>query len=176
MKIQAKATSKQFLDSEVVEMNLIKLPSKKIKDIVSFRPPSQKYSDKGDNILIDHVKGTANFREKWLGYEGDTIMFSLSFEKSIVRKIIVSCLQDQDAWIFAPSKIRIKYYDKILAETELLGCIDQKSNSNIFTEVSLPLLEREHLILEIIAPKEIPSWHPGSGNKPWLFIDEILIY
>jgi len=36
--------------------------------------------------------------------------------------------------------------------------------------------EKYNAEVKVIADRLLPDWHPGVGNKPWIFIDEILIY
>jgi len=175
-KIVAQARSGGYLPSDSSEIELVKLPKNEIISIKSERALNEKYGESGLDILIDRNKGTSDFNNGWLGYAGGKIVFDLDFDIIDVDHIIISTLRNQDAWIFSPKQINIYSDGNRIGEMSIDDSADKANNSSIFTKINLTKTNIRKLTLEIIAPENIPSWHPGAGTKPWIFIDEILIY
>jgi hexosaminidase len=165
-----------YLPSSPQIIQVVKLPEKKILAIRSERKLDDRYGKGGLNILNDRKKGSPDFNNGWLGYAGDTIVYSLDFDKREINKLVVSTLRNQDAWIFSPAIIKV-YNEGALVNTMVNSDAQIKQeNANVFTEIDLKKINSNHLTIRIIAPAGIPSWHSGAGRKPWMFIDEILIY
>jgi hypothetical protein len=165
-----------YLPSDPQIIQVVKLPEEKILTIKSERELDGRYGYGGLNILNDRKKGSPDFNKGWLGYPGDTIDFDLDFDKREINKLVVSTLRNQDAWIFSPAIIKV-YIEGALVKTIVnTDALIKQENSNVFTEIDLQKINSYQLSIQIIAPAAIPSWHPGEGSKPWIFIDEILIY
>jgi hypothetical protein len=107
---------------------------------------------------------------------GDTVLYDLRFEKRAVTQVIVSTLSDQNAWIFNPIEITVYCNNALLGTFFQNGEVIPEEKANVFNKINFSTVVTDHLTLKVNAPAEIPSWHPGSGYKPWIFIDEIIIY
>jgi len=175
-KINIKAQGGGFISSDTVCIEVLKMPKNEIISILSERPLDEKYGKGGLDILINRKKGGLDFNLDWLGYLGDTISFDLNFDVIEVDHLIVSTLRNQGAWIFSPFRINVYNEEKIVGSTVLDDALIETENANLFTRIGVSNLESKALTVEIIAPEYIPEWHPGSGNQPWIFIDEILVY
>jgi len=175
-KISAHAFGGGFIPSDSTNIEVLKLPKNEIISITSKRPLNEKYGDGGTDLLIDRKKGSVDFNEGWLGYAGDTIVFDLEFDIIDVNHLIISTLRSQGAWIFSPAQINVYLDGKLVSHLLSEGIINEAINSNVYTKIDLPKTSARQLKVEIIAPNMIPSWHVGVGSKPWIFIDEILIY
>jgi hexosaminidase len=175
-KIMVQAIGGGYIPSSEVSVEVIKIPTVKNNSILSGRPLNEKYGHGGLDILIDVEKGQSSFQKGWLGYLGDTVDFTIAFDEREVDQVMVSTLRNHSAWIFSPHQINIYNNEKMIWSQSLPGASENENNSSVFTKVSFPKIKTNQLKVEIIAPKEIPFWHSGVGSKPWIFIDEILIY
>jgi hypothetical protein len=142
---------------------------------------SPQYTGGGDNALMDGLRGKKDFHLGfWQGYEGNDLaaVVDLGVIKHI-WKVAVSCLQDHNAWIFFPEKIKVEFSDDGVHFSD-----------SAIVEIPVPTKEEAPAIQEFaphfylaaryirITAKNIgvcPSWHKGAGGKAWLFADEILI-
>ena len=175
-KVSATTMGEGFIASDPTEVQAVKLPLQPTLTISSNRLPSEKYKDGGLDILIDRKKGDKDFHEGWLGYKGDTISYNLSIENRRVYMVKVSALCNQNSWIFSPAKVEVYHKGQLLAATEIEKSSEKQEEG--FEIITIPI---EHITLDkievrIIAPEFIPEWHPGAGSKPWIFIDEVLVY
>ena len=51
---------------------------------------------------------------------------------------------------------------------------EMKPTAKEFTKRIKPLNAR-YILVRAYNFGKIPSWHPGAGGDPWIFVDEILI-
>jgi len=176
-KIEFKAVSDELLESEVIEREFIKLSELRIDSISSKRSLSEAYPGGGLSVLTDRNKGSFNFRENsWLGYSGGTLPLKLKFKSQVVSRILVSTLVDQQAWIFSPNKIEV-FGDGTLLGITMVKDVNKEKNSQFeFLYVDIPPTLTDQLEVLIKCEDSIPEWHPGAGNKPWLFVDEVMVY
>jgi len=166
-----------ILPSDTVAINLYKVPTSPIDSIILNTLPSEKYPGSGPLSLIDFKKGTSNFRSAdWLGFNKNTVRATAYLGQKNVSKIVVSSLVDQGAWIFAPYIISIYKEEKLIATKTHSTTKDQSTNKYHFTELSFEPISTNTIEIQIETLEAIPDWHPGAGSKPWLFLDEILIY
>jgi hypothetical protein len=181
--LKAKAFQYQFLPSEIVQAEFIKLgQAKQIKKINLNRIPNKNYQGKGADGLIDRKKGTTNFKtNEWLGFSDEDLEATIEFEqKTTFQKITPSFLSDQNAWIFLPKEVEILisddgeiYHSK--AKKEVKTTLENSSSELHFSELNFENQEAKFVKILIRNLSSIPEWHPGKGTPPWLFIDEIII-
>jgi len=137
--------------------------------------------DGSTDILLDRRKGNKNFRSgKWLGYQEPVVELSIKLlEPSNLDKLVVSTLEDQGAWIFAPEKVEVEYTlteNNSVKKSKLLTTAGEESHSGMkYIELEGTSEQVSMIKLRIFTLSEIPSWHPGKGTPPWLFLDEIIL-
>lgn len=131
------------------------------------------YPGLGSTTVFNHKKGSLNFRdEQWVGF--DTIAkATTTFEKEIqVEKIAISYLIDTKSWIFPPSEVTVYINEKDRVRVTIPKLTETKDVIAL-RDVTIPI---NRLVTSIaIAVKntdKLPDWHPGSGLKAWLFMDE----
>jgi hypothetical protein len=176
LSIWAQAVGGGFVPSDTSFVEVLKLPKYKIKTINSERQLNDKYGGEGLDVLIDRKKGDLDFNQGWLGYLGDTISIDVEFDNREVHQIVISTLRNHGAWIFNPQEINVFKGRMHIATSASIDTCCAAGSSHVFTEISFEGITTDKLTIQMIAPKEIPSGHPGAGSKPWIFIDEILIY
>jgi len=166
-----------FIPSDTVSISIFKVPSIPIDTIILNNSPSEKYSGRGSHSLKDYQKGGTNFRsDDWLGFNETSVNMKALFTEKQVSKIVISSLVHQGAWIFAPYRISVYSEEKLIKSKTFSSSIDQSSNNYFFIELSFEPLVTSTLDISIEALEALPYWHPGAGSKPWLFLDEILIF
>lgn len=175
-KIEAVARSENYIDSEVTSVDVVKLPKYKVNSISSNRTLSEKYNTGGLDILIDRQKGEIDFNKGWLGYGGDTIDYNVVFDNMEVKQVVVSFLRNQKSWIFAPEKLEVYDKKELIATQVLVDVLSKNNDGFVLAKIPIDRVNTDSLSIKIIASKGLPDWHPGVGGKPWIFVDEILIY
>ncbi len=143
---------------------------------------SPQYTGGGDNALVDGLRGKTDFHLGfWQGYEGVDLnaVVDLGSVKNVSR-VALSCLQDNNAWIFFPEKITIAFSEDgvhFSDETVVENPISAKEETPAIHDFEKRFSKRAARYIRVSA-KNIgvcPPWHKGAGGKAWLFADEILI-
>lgn len=176
--VKAKAFGK-FNPSYVVVSNYSKMNSSwKIENLTTY---DNQYSGGGERALIDGIQGSSDFRTgAWQGYLGKDLDVVIDFrKKKEIHKISVSVLQDIKSWIWYPAEVHFMvskngkdWFTAQIVKNEFpvneYGAFSQK--------ISLKKdITTQYLRIICKNPGPIPSWHPGAGNKCWLFADEVFI-
>ena len=133
--------------------------------------------------MTDFIRGGKNYHTgEWQGYEGVDCEAVIDLEKEQdINSISVGILQDQNAWIFAPTEIQT-FISTDGLHYEVLKTIktdiDEKEDGCIVKEVVIKKTGRARYV-KIIAKNRglCPKWHPGAADKgkSWIFLDEISI-
>lgn len=170
--IKAKSFAPGFLPSSSVKVQCIKNNS--IIKSIDGTNPSSPYNKGGLSSLYDNLPGTPSPKDGWLGFRKDTLEWKIQFSKKLKpEKLHIGLMRSQGSWIFYPEKIELNSFKgKKLGHREFSAdpLVDE---TNIF---SFPIKKKINgLIVRVQNYSSLPDWHPGKGNKPWLFIDEIAI-
>ncbi|MEM9544999.1 MAG: hypothetical protein AAGA77_03455 [Bacteroidota bacterium] len=173
--VEAQALGGGFMASVINQIQVWKLPKNEIISIRSDRVLDDKYGVQGLDILIDRKKGTKDFNNGWLGYLGDTVEFDLEFDIIEIDHILISTLRNHNAWIFSPTSINVFKNGKVISSLQMDDA-KKSAKENMYYRLDISDIEAREVTIQMIAPKSIPEGHPGAGEKPWLFIDEILVY
>lgn len=144
--------------------------------------PHHKYQAKGAQSLIDEKLGSRQFNDGfWVGYEQEDLNATIDLGKvQQVERVIVGTLQDASSWIFFPENIEVSWsangetFSKPI-KLEVGALKDAKRK--LVKRVSF---ERENIHARFIKvsiknTSKCPEWHIASGQKAWLFVDEITV-
>ena len=180
--VKVKVFGKDLLPSETVNAQFIK-DGKQVRQ-VTFSKPNEYYAKSKADILHDNIGGLINYRTgSWLGYDSDTVTIDINLKKKeTINTVLISLLQDENAWIFLPEQILVYYYnDKqkafVPAGKEIFVHETPGPKECHFREITATKkIKTDKLKLVLLPLKKIPDWHPGKGNHGWLFIDEIKVY
>lgn len=145
-------------------------------------PYSPQYTAGGDVGLIDGQRGNVNFRTgSWQGYEGVDfeVIIDLGREREI-SNVSANFLQDQRSWIFLPLRLEIglsRSPDAFAVSDILDHTIPEQTDQPLIKEFRSGPINKPARYIRIVAKNRgvCPSWHPGAGEKAWIFIDEISI-
>jgi Chitobiase/beta-hexosaminidase C-terminal domain len=180
--LKAKVFGNNFLASETVQAVFVKdgMPLKSI----TYPAPAEQYGGDGANALMNNKGGIAAFTSNtWLGFQQDTVDFIISLnKKQKISTVLFNLLQNYDAWIFFPEKADIYYADKtgiFIKNGTLLLTPEANKDKNACSPFTLKFIDKVNTTsvkLQLHLLKQIPAWHPGKGQKSWIFIDEVKLY
>ena len=142
--------------------------------------PATNYGFNGADLLVDGLHGTStNYRTgRWIGFQGEDliVVIDLLQPTEITSAEIRNAVVTGD-WIFDTSGITIESsmdnqsFTTVISET----IIDEKSEH--WSDISTHSLSFEPVTARYfkvtVRPSVMPAWHPGSGNRAFIFTDEI---
>ena len=165
--------------SFVDEANFIKLRSDIKLTLVNKYLPN--YADKGDESLINGIRGTANWHVgNWQGYQGKDLEAIIDMGAiKPVKQVSIGTLQDSNAWIVFPKNVQYWVSDdgrnyKLVATVNTK--VDIKDTNSQTQEFTAPLNLTTRYI-KIIAKQygALPEWHESKGCQSYIFADEITV-
>ena len=143
---------------------------------------SPQYTARGDNGLIDGLRGGGDFRTgDWQGFEGVNLDVVLDLGKTLkINKITTGFMQDENAWIFFPSKVQVEISDdgqQFKPAGEALCDVPQTEKGVLQKDFIVDLKGQKGRFVRLtgVTPGKCPAWHKGAGNSCWIFADEILV-
>ncbi|ERM84587.1 hypothetical protein P872_24530 [Rhodonellum psychrophilum GCM71 = DSM 17998] len=179
--LRARAFAAGWLGSP--EASTVFLKSGKKPDFLNLKfPPNEKYKGKGVETLFDLQKGDFDFGSgKWLGFQENPMDLLMEFDQpKTINEVAISLFLDESSYIFPPSTVEI-WVRELKGEWRIFQkdtpdqpnqAGDKRLNLIVY---KMEQLQIEALRLRILPIKSLPKWHPGVGQKGWVFIDEILL-
>ncbi|MFM8558039.1 MAG: discoidin domain-containing protein [bacterium] len=148
--------------------------------MASLTAPHRAYTGDGADALLDGVRGGEDFRlPTWMGFYGTHVeaVVDLGSERTL-RRAAMGFLQDQNSWIFMP---RAATFEVSLDGTrwepvgEAANAVDERADGVVIRDLSVTFAPRpaRWLRVRVTAPLMCPDWHKGSGNRSFVFADEI---
>jgi hypothetical protein len=192
--LRAKAYKPGWISSDIMETNFYK--SGYTPDTVMLLlVPDPGFPGDG-KMLVDLEKGELNYRlGNWLAWRKTRMEALLQFAHPVtVQSIALSGLIDIGAYIMPPSSIEI-WGGNDMQKLKLLGRAIPQQPTPIKQEPTKTKQDPPKLpppsmrgfeckfdpatvrYIKIIATPvaRLPAWHPGKGDKAWIFIDEVLV-
>jgi hexosaminidase len=151
------------------------------KKIIYVDSPSPKYPGTGNETLLDGICGSENFSDgKWQGFEGNNFDVIIDLGKPVdVTRVSIDFLQNAASWIFMPKDVEIS------VSTDGIKYIPITIDNDIPAKTAKPVIKQfaasfNKAEVKFVHVKAVnigvcPPWHPGAGEKAWLFSDEIII-
>lgn len=145
-------------------------------------PYNLKYTAGGKYGLVDGIRGSTDFRDgSWQGFEGKDLDMIIDLgTKTELHEISAGFLQIVNSWIFFPEYVefsfsanRKRFSSVVMVRPD--SPITQKGE--LLKDFSVQLKHTKARYIRIFA-KNIavcPDWHPGAGEKAWIFVDEIVV-
>lgn len=178
--IRAIACKKGWYASDPVQFNFYK--SSYIPDsVVLLTQPDGSYAGSGAKTLCDGQKGgTDQGNQKWLGYVKEPMIAMLLFKEPVpLQSVSVGILRNINGYIFPPAKLEIwggadAQHLKLLKR--VIPAAGKKDDPAAAMEVAgtFPVTHVSCVKLVLDPLLKIPGWHPGKGNRGWVFADEVL--
>ena len=116
----------------------------------------------------------------WQGYQGTD--FEAIVDVGSIKHIhhcAVGCLQDVGSWIWMPSKVEFflsddgQHFQKI---GEVVSNIAVNDYSKQIKDFGINLNRYGRYIkVRAVNLGIVPAWHPGAGDKTFIFLDEIVV-
>lgn len=144
--------------------------------------PDIAYKGMGGSTLSNGEKGDLNFRSgKWIGYKGKNLEAILYFKKlMLVSSVTFSSVVDIGSYIMPAAGLEV-WGGTSINNLVLLKKINPAQPAGLQIP-SLAAFEcafkpRQITVLKIVAKPvmKLPDWHPGKGQKGWVFIDELFL-
>ncbi|MBV9241084.1 MAG: GH92 family glycosyl hydrolase, partial [Acidobacteria bacterium] len=140
---------------------------------------SRQYTGGGENAIVDGIRGTTNFASgEWQGVQGKPYEAVIDLQRPTnIREVGASFLQDAGPWIWMPDRIEFEVsadgtnFTKV---AEIKPNFPQQEMTPTIKEYNQTITPTSARYVRIRAFNfgRIPSWHPGAGGDPWIFIDE----
>ncbi len=140
---------------------------------VSFdTQPHEKYDHNGELGLTDGVVGKTPWKgNEWLGFNNDTIQFTLDLDSiTSFNTIQIGTLNDPGSWIYRPERFQIQTSSN---GKKFKNVAKSKMNGDLI-EVKKKMKARYVRVL-IYNKELIPPGQTGAGFTPWTFINEIIL-
>ncbi len=179
--IKAKAFKAGWISSEIIEANFYKngfTPD----TVIYLTKPAGKYTDETGKLLINREKGEADFRfGGWIAYRENRMECILELSQpEPVQSITLSSMIDIGSYIMPPQTIEV-YGGNDTKNLKLIGRMQPeqpKAMQSSYTkgfECKLNTAPVKYLKLVVTPVAKLSGWHPGKGDKAWIFVDEVLV-
>ena len=150
--------------------------------------PNPSYTAGGAIALIDGRRGTANWRTGgWQGYQYSDFEATVDLgQAQAIRRLSASFLQDIKSWIWMPAEVRFAVADEKQGPYQEVATlrhdVPDGADGRTWDEVILRELKTQDLdvsgrFVRVFALNygPIPHWHPGYGDRAFIFVDELMI-
>lgn len=145
--------------------------------------PNEKYKGEGAATLIDNKKGLAeNFADPaWLGFREKPCAALFYFDTAkTISNISISYNIGVQSYLMPPAEIEIWAGDeksdlKLLKKVRPRQISKAEKNVVRVEGLKIEMQPSTHKWYKVVVKNldRLPSWHPGKGEKAWIFIDEI---
>jgi len=145
--------------------------------------PNEKYKGNGSATLIDGKKGLAeNFSDvAWLGFREQPFAAFLFFDTAqTINSISISYNESVQSYLMPPAEVEIwagesKEKLKLLKKVTTKQPTREEKNIVRVEGMKIEIPQSTYKYYKIVAKNvsKLPAWHPGKGEKAWIFIDEI---
>ncbi|MFY7840623.1 MAG: FN3 associated domain-containing protein [Lacibacter sp.] len=179
--IRAKAYKPGWMSSDILEAFFYK--STFTPDtVVYLKPPNVKYNDEHGKMLFDRQKAETNFQlGNWVAFRENRMECLLPFSKPVtIQSITLSSLVDINSYIMPPQQIEVWGGDDA-QRMKLLGRMSPEQPGKLMPvfmkgfECKFAATTIKYIKLIATPVAKLPSWHPGKGDKGWIFVDEVLL-
>jgi hypothetical protein len=145
--------------------------------------PDEKYKGNGITTLIDDKKGPAESYndEAWLGFREKPMAALFYFDTAkTINSISISYNKSVQSYIMPPETIEIwggeeknklRLVKKIIPEPISKDELNTIRAEGIKIDIPSSSFKVYKIVVKNIS--KLPAWHPGKGEKGWIFIDEI---
>ena len=145
--------------------------------------PNEKYKGEGPATLIDSKKGLAeSFNDAaWLGFREKPFEAFFYFDTvKTISSISISYNENVQSYLLPPEYVEVWAGDeknklKFIKKTTPLQPTEKEKNVVRNGGIKIDFPPSTFKVYKIVAKNvsKLPKWHPGKGDKAWVFIDEI---
>ncbi|MBL7792132.1 MAG: chitobiase/beta-hexosaminidase C-terminal domain-containing protein, partial [Saprospiraceae bacterium] len=147
-----------------------------------IHPPNDTYKGRGVASLFDHKKASLEYNDSlWLGFREQPMILEASWPAPVVlSSVTLSTLFSVDSYIFPPTVIEVWGGNSAgslkrigLLKPDMPGKSMMPAHRFYTCEVSSSPIRYLRVIARPIPT--LPAWHPGKGDKGWVFVDEVVV-
>ena len=180
--VKAKAFKPGWISSDIMETYFYSAKYR-VDSVINLLPPEEQYKGDGPRTLTDLVKGEAgNFKSgKWLGYRKNKMESLLQFSSPVtVSSVTLSTLIDIGGYIMPPVSIEVWGGDDA-GHLKLLSRLTPQQPLKVAPaylkafELSFSPVLLKYIKIVAVPVSKLPLWHPGKGDKGWIFADEVFV-
>ncbi|HEV8272819.1 MAG TPA: FN3 associated domain-containing protein, partial [Chitinophagaceae bacterium] len=180
--VKAKAVRTGWYSSPIASFTFFK---KGIKPSSAelINQPNEKYKGSGAATLSDLKKGLAeNYNDAaWLGFREKPFAAFFYFDTvQTINSISISYNENVPSYLLPPAEVEIwagenKEKLKLLKKATAKQPTNGEKNIVRVEGLKIDIPQSKYKCYKIIAKNvsKLPAWHPGKGEKAWIFIDEI---
>ena len=180
--IKAKSIKTGWYSSPIITFSFFK---KGIKPSGAelINKPNDKYKGNGGTTLIDGKKGLVeNFNDAaWLGFREQPFAAAFYFDTvQTINSISISYNENVQSYLMPPAEVEVwagESKDKLRLLKKATVAQPTKEEKNVVRVegMKIDIPQSTYKYYKIIARNvlKLPTWHPGKGDKAWIFIDEI---
>lgn len=144
-------------------------------------PADFKYQASGKQCLTDGISGGLSHNNgQWLGFKETDLIFGMRFDNPVsTDSIVLSFLENTAAWIFRPTQIRLEVSEngQTFTPLDVHFYISEKTDKASYIKAVGKTNNRVKMIkIHAVNQKACPPDHEASGEKAWLFCDEVRVY
>ena len=151
--------------------------------LITLNDNTPQYSGE-DIVLTNGIKGTKDSDGiDWQRIPGKDLIATIDLEENmVIEKISVSFLHNLNSRAFIPSQVEFSISDNgknfIVLSTHENDSSQRQENPFIkdFTTTTLGKAKIRYVRIKAKNIGVCPSWHTNSGEKAWLYCDEIQVY
>ena len=142
---------------------------------------NEQYSAGGLKALIDHLRGTDNFRTgAWQGYYGVDLIATVDLGQSKrINRLAGSFLQEAYSWIWMPREVEYFVSDdgkNFRSVGKVKNDIPEDADGAFIQEMAVrPRTNARYVKMVAKTIGTCPEGHVGAGQKAWIFCDELVI-
>ena len=179
--IKAKAFKPGWISSDIIEASFYKTTYTP-DTVIYLTPPDKQYADVKGKLLMNREKGEADFRfGGWVAYRQNRMECLLEFSNAIpVTQVTLSSLVDMGSYIMPPQSIGI-WGGNDPKNLKLLGRLipeqpkSMKPSYSKGFDCKISPATVKYIKIIVTPVGKLPAWHPGKGDKAWVFVDEVLV-
>jgi len=179
-KLFAVVSRQGYFSQETNSWNLVKHQAQDAT-IKYLKPYSWQYPASGERALVDGILGSLKYNDNcWQGIDGNDIAVEIDLERvKSITTIKCNFLKDYTSWIFLPIKVKaeVSVDGKNYREVGLVNLVNDKMASSPEVKNVIFNVNNKIRYVRFSATNQAtcPEWHDGSGEKAWLFLDEISV-
>lgn len=155
-----------------------------VTDSVSLRyPPNPKYKGLGAQTLVNQKIGDTDYNtNKWIGFKETDLECTLFFRQpTTLSSVSLSTLVNIGSYIMPAAAIEVwggSHQNKMVLLRKIQPGQPTKTGTpeyRIGYTCTFPA--RTISVIKIVAKPvaKLPNWHPGKGERAWVFADEIFL-
>lgn len=180
--IKARAFKKGWYGSKQTEKFFFKAGFH-IDSVRLITPADQKYKAKGNITIADGIKSDRQQNSgKWLGFRDNEFQSYLLFKKPVTASnVTLSMLRNVGGFIFPPVRIEVwgganeKSLKLLKVITPEMPVKETPNSENLTFDVGFEPQQLSCIKLVAKPLSKLPAWHPGKGEKAWIFVDEVFV-